>query len=62
MARSARGCRASSTRLKPKVGKRSKCRPLRTGLFTELPGKLLLGNSSLRWVCSRTGLFFLFVA
>jgi hypothetical protein len=31
-------------------------------LFTELPREEFLGNSSLRWVCSRTGLFFLFVA
>src|SRR5215212_10237711 len=32
---------------------------MRPGLFGELPRRVLLGNSSLRWGCSRSGLFFL---
>jgi hypothetical protein len=31
------------------------------GLFSELPRRVLLGNSSLRWGCSRSGLFFYFL-
>src|SRR5215208_5618401 len=31
------------------------------GLISELPRRVLLGNSSLRWGCSRIGFFFLLV-